>query len=218
MMFALRRFGPYLFSACLALSAVAQTKQYPILDLQSQGSERFSNDDILKASGMRLDPKQEVSLVQVRQTAERLVGTGVFAQVDYKHTALRNGMKVEFAVKDKEADQFVPARFENLVWWPESQLIAELHSRSPLFSGQLPLGGGLSDEIAAELESLLAARKVKGHVTAQVHNTAGGLPDFVDFELDDWPVRISAASASSASASLAAETQNATSRLVGLNF
>src|SRR5207302_2386519 len=143
--------------------ALAQTKQYPILDLQAQGSERFPAADILKASGLQLDPKKEVSLDQVRQAAERLVGTGVFAKVDYKHTALRNGMKVEFTVKDKDADQFVPARFENLVWWPESQLISDLHARSPLFSGQLPLGGGLADELAAELESLLAARKVKGH-------------------------------------------------------
>ena len=139
----------------LALSCVsgAQEKSYPILELHAQGSKLFSDEEIVKATGLRVDTKEEISLTKVREAAERLVDSGVFAEVNYQHTALRNGMKVQFTVQDKPADQFVPTRLGNFVWWPENQLVSELHSRLPLYGGRLPLGGSLADEVAAELEN-----------------------------------------------------------------
>ncbi len=202
----------------LVLSMLANAQQYPILELRAEGSKLFSSDDVLKFTGLRVDQQKEIPLTYVREAAEKLVATGVFSEVNYQHTALRNGMKVEFVVKDKDADQFVPGRFENFVWWPEKQLILELHARLPLFTGQLPLGGKLADEVDSTLEALLKARGVKGHVTEQPHNAATGLPDSVDFELEDWPVTISAVTLPGASPAFAADLQNASNRLVGLNY
>lgn len=202
----------------LSFAVAAHAQQYPILDLRAQGSKMFSSDDVSKASGLRVDPKKEISLTQVRQAAERLVDSGVFSEVNYLHTELHHGMKVEFTVKDKEPDQFVPGKFENFAWWPESQLVAELHTRAPLFAGQLPLQGTLTEDVASELESLLKARGVKGHVSGVVHDTPNGVPESIGFELEDWPVRISTVSVPGASADFAPDLQKAGSRLVGLNY
>ena len=156
----------------LVFSLAANAQQYPILELRAEGSKLFSSDDVLKATGLRVDPQKEIPLTYVREVAEKLVATGVFSEVNYQHTALRNGMKVEFILKDKDPDQFVPARFENFVWWSETQLISELHTRVPLFTGQLPLGGNLSDEVASTLEALLKARRQRAcdSTTAQRGN------------------------------------------------
>lgn len=202
----------------VTLSTAAHGQQYPILELRAQGSKMFSSDDVIRASRLSVDAKKEVLLTQVSQAAERLVGSGVFSEVNYLHTELRNGMKVEFTVKDKEPDQFVPAKFENFVWWPDGKLVSELHTRVPLFAGQVPLGGGLGEELATELESMIKARGVKGHVTNLIHNAATGVPESVDFEVEDWPVRVSTMTTPGASADFAQELQKAGRRLVGLNY
>ncbi len=185
----------------------------------ARGSDRIPAEDLIKATGLRVDPTKNVSLADVRKVAERFVGTGLFAEVNYKHTQLRNGMKVEFVVKDKPADQFVPPRFENFPWWPEQQMLAELHARLPLFSGLLPLGGGLADDVALEIDAMLKSRSVSNaQVTQQVHNAASGIPDSIEFELQDWPVHISQVTIPGASAQFEPDLQKVDGRLVGLNY
>jgi outer membrane protein assembly factor BamA len=196
----------------------ASAQQYPILELRAKGSKLFSDAEVIKATGLRVDTKEEVPLAKVREAAEKLVGSGVFAEVNYRHTELRNGMKVEFTVQDKPADQLVPSRFENFAWWPESQLLAELHARLPLFAGRLPLGGTLSQDVAAELESLLKGRGVKGHVTSKTNTTAADVPEAVEFEVEEWPIVIASVSVAGASADFVPELQKASSHLRGLNY
>jgi outer membrane protein insertion porin family len=201
------------------LLGLAHAQQYPIVELVARGSDRIPSADLLTATGLRVDPAKDVSLVDVRKVAERLVGSGLFAEVNYKHTQLRNGMKVEFVVKDKPADQFVPSRFENFPWWSEQQLLSELHARLPLFSGQLPIGGGLADDVALEIDAMLKTRSVSNaQVTQQVHNAPSGIPDSIAFELEDWPVHIAQLTIPGASAQFEPELQKTGSRLVGLNY
>ncbi|MEO5936564.1 MAG: hypothetical protein ABIP81_05065, partial [Terriglobales bacterium] len=111
-------------------TASAHAQQYGVAELRATGSQRFAEQDILRASGIERG-KRAIPLSEVKDGATKLLGTGVFKEVMYKHSAVASGMKVEFTVKD--AEEFVRADFDNIVWLPLPELITELDKRVPLF-------------------------------------------------------------------------------------
>jgi len=64
-----------------------------------------------------------------------LTQSGVFGQVNYKF----DGESAEYTVAD--AEQFVPAVFENFVWFTDAELSSQVRSSVPLFTGVIPLTG-----------------------------------------------------------------------------
>src|SRR5205814_6510065 len=47
-------------------------------------------------------------------------------------------------------------------WFSDRELVEKLHSVVPLFQGQLPVAGGLIDQVSDALQSLLLERKLQG--------------------------------------------------------
>jgi outer membrane protein insertion porin family len=59
-----------------------------------------------------------------------------------------------------------PIRLENLPLTPGKDLDVALHSRFPLYHGQVPAEGGLLNDVRTALEEMLAAQGIKATVTA----------------------------------------------------
>jgi outer membrane protein assembly factor BamA len=135
------------------------------VDILVSGSERYDEDDIIKASGLKKDKKVAPSVDEIRAAAQKLADSGAFAQVNYKHSASANGTKVEFIFADRDDDQFVACDFSNFVWLPEKELLMELHDRVPLFNGTVPHDGTLANEVADSLQILLKERGIDAAVT-----------------------------------------------------
>jgi outer membrane protein assembly factor BamA len=120
------------------------------------GSQRFKEHEIAEASGLKIG--SAVSRADLDAAAQRLIASGAFAHVGFRYGPAAGGVAVAFQVTD--AEQFLDCRFANLIWVPESQLLAELKSRVPLFDGQVPTAGGMDERIDRALEAILREHRV----------------------------------------------------------
>jgi outer membrane protein insertion porin family len=90
------------------------------------------------------------------------------------------------------ASNFLPARYDNFVWWTPDDIATELHRRHPLFTTLVPQSGTMQDALIADLTSMLAAKGV----TATVNATPGAsVPnsmavDCVHFAVASPPVHV----------------------------
>jgi len=112
------------------------------------------------ASGLQIG--QTVSEDDFQQTVRRLGGSGAFTNVGYTFQYSPEGTRLELHVSD--APSFVPATFENLVWFSDDELVEKVHSEVPLFRGQLPITGDLPDQVSEALQAILILQKVPGRV------------------------------------------------------
>ena len=91
----------------------------------------------------------------------RLGETGAFDSVNYNFRYSSEGAQLALQVSD--AGQFVPVRFENFVWFSDSEFRQTLQEQVPLFDGLLPLSGNLVDQVSDALQVLLLLRKIPAH-------------------------------------------------------
>lgn len=191
-------------------------QQYMITSLHASGSGRFSEEQVLRASGLKLG--EAITLETVRDAAQALVDSGAFAEVRYRHMDSARAIAVEFTLRDRPEDEFATCSFENIVWFPETELVSELQKRVPLFRGKVPLVGNLPEKIAGEISTMLHEKGVIGHVTASPLSDKAGNTVGYDFMLDDANLHIGEIVFTGASSSLAPDLQAAAAPLIGLTY
>jgi outer membrane protein assembly factor BamA len=148
---------------------------YQLARVVLRGSKRYSEADLLRATGLKID--SQVTAADLQAAAERLNGTGVFATVQYVFKPAigsYNGVEADFDLVD--APHFLPAKFDNFLWFSPEELHAALHNALPLYNGELPLSGSLADDVSAALTRLLAARKLPSEVTYLMEGEKGKPP------------------------------------------
>jgi outer membrane protein assembly factor BamA len=145
------------------------------------GSERYHQEDLVRATGLTVD--SQVTVDDLQNAASRLGNSGAFASVQYlfKPATGLKGVEADFQVTD--ADKFLPAAFENFVWFNESELQQAVHQAIPLFNGQLPASGGMSDEVEAALGKILAAKGLPNDVTYMLAAEFGQQPSVYKFKV-----------------------------------
>lgn len=198
-------------------SAGSHGQQFAVAELRATGSQRFAEQDILRSTGLAKG-KQTIPISQVKDAAAKLLGSGAFKEVSYKHSAVPTGMKVEFAVRD--ADEFVHADFENIVWLPLPELIKELNQRVPLFNGQLPKhpGGSLQEDVAAALQGLLNERGVKTTVSYAACGPREGITEAYVYSADGVEIKIGQLNLAGASSAFSPLLEAAARPLLGTHF
>jgi outer membrane protein assembly factor BamA len=124
------------------------------------GTERYKPEDVIRSAGLELG--RTVHEDNFKDAVRVLGDTGAFVSVAYRFEYSPEGTKLDLQVRD--AQQFVPARFDNLVWFSDQELREKLHARVPLFSGQLPLTGKLPDDVSEALQELVDEKKIPARV------------------------------------------------------
>ena len=132
---------------------------FKLISIKVTGSKRYTPDELISATGLQLG--QTVSEDDFKRVSQRLGETGAFSNVVYGFQFSPAGTKLELQVTD--SDQFVPARFDNFVWFSDRELLEKLHERVPLFHRQLPVAGSLADQVSDALQALIIERKIEGH-------------------------------------------------------
>jgi len=122
------------------------------------GTNRYTPPEIIAATGLQLG--QTVTEADFKRVSQQLGETGAFSDVAYTYQYSAQGTKLDFQVAD--SNQFIPVRFDNFVWFSDQELVEKLHSSIPLFHGQLPVAGGLIDQVSDALQTLLLERKLQG--------------------------------------------------------
>jgi len=154
----------FLFTSLLLVSLLpAQTTRKPpstfkLISINVTGTKLYTPPEIIATTGLQLG--QTVSEADFNRVSQQLGETGAFSNVAYTYQYSTQGTKLDFQVTD--SNQFVPVRFDNFVWFSDQELVEKLHSSIPLFHGQLPVAGGLIDQVSDALQTLLLERKLQG--------------------------------------------------------
>src|SRR5215467_1430533 len=136
------------------------SQSFVLGELHAGGSKRFSETEILKATGLKSGSK--VTVDELKQVADSLAQCGVFSNITFRY----NGVAVDYTVVD--AAQLVPATFENFIWFSDGDLIRRLRELVPLFNGNVPLSGNLPDQVSSALDALLKEKGIAGHTTSMM--------------------------------------------------
>jgi outer membrane protein insertion porin family len=157
--------------------------------VRASGTARYTDEEILAASGLELG--QSAAEGDFQEAAKRLVNSGLFTEVRYSFSYSDAGAKVEFQLADIDGSKLVPVRFDNLVWFTDSELRTALAKQIPLFKGETPMDGQSMGRVARALQALLDERHVPGRVD-YLHE---GKPETNDmraivFRVEDLEIRI----------------------------
>jgi outer membrane protein assembly factor BamA len=154
---------------CSASLLPAQTRKtskplppsaFKLISIKVSGSSQYAPDEVAAATGLQIG--QTVSEADFKKASQNLGETGAFSNVAYAFQFSPEGTKLDLQVTD--TGPLMPARFENFVWLPDEELLKQLRARVSLFHGQLPLAGGLPDQVADALEAVLIEHKVQGRI------------------------------------------------------
>lgn len=131
-----------------------------LIEIKVTGSKRFSADAIAVTTGLPLG--MIATEEDFKKGARRLGDLGVFTDIAYSFSFSPAGTRLEYHVTD--AEKFVPARFEDFVWFTDAELRQRIQQNAPLFDGSLPINGGLIDQVSDVLQAMLVENHIPGHV------------------------------------------------------
>jgi outer membrane protein assembly factor BamA len=158
-----RASGLLLAALLLPSSAFAQTRTTGSLRLAGVtfgGLQRFTESQVIAASGLRLGMTTDVSALA--EAADRLAKNGAFGNVKYSYRTQGDDVFVDFDVA--EAARFLPCIFDNFVWMPNEDLDRAVRDAVPLYDGTAPEGGTILSDIVAALQDLLKQKGIPGQV------------------------------------------------------
>jgi outer membrane protein assembly factor BamA len=161
-----------------------------LISLKAIGSTRYTDKEILGASGLRLG--QEAADGDFKEAAERLGQSGLFSSVVYSFSFSGSGVKVDFQLADNDKLKFLPVHFENFVWFTDAELRAALEQRVPLFKDSLlPESGRLADRINDALQALFTERHLPGRVSfLRQSKQDGGELSGIEYRVEEVSIRI----------------------------
>jgi len=196
MMPATSRLLPLLLVPSLLLPGMGQTSQKPLAQMSASarqliaikvtGSKRFPEDEIAAATGLQMGTT--VTDDDFKKAARNLGDTGAFSDIAYTFTYSSAGTKLEFHVTD--AGKFVPARFEDFVWFSDEEIRKRIKEHVPMFDGELPLSGRMPDEVSDVLQAMLVENAIPGHVDFVRAGKQDGPIEAISYSVSDVLIRV----------------------------
>jgi outer membrane protein assembly factor BamA len=179
---------------CLPAALSAQRTSPPI---SFTGAPAYSQAELLSFTGL----KPGASVAQQQDAAQKLNDTGLFDEVTYSG----NDRGLVYTLKPASANTMLPARFANIVWWPDDQIEHLLQAHVPLYRGNsVPTSGSIRDNVAAALTAMLAEKGISNAAVGSRLSAPrpGTPPDHLVFEIDSPAVLIHSLTLQGASAEM----------------
>src|ERR1700680_349646 len=157
-----------------------------LIEVKVKGTARYTQGDVLAASALRIGaPASEDDF---RKAAAELTDSGAFSDVAYSYSYSSAGTKLDLQLTDSK--QFLPARFDDFVWFTDDQLRQKVHARIPLFKGELPISGRLPEQVSDVLQALLVEGNVPGHVNYLRNTGSNGKIESINYSVSDLLIRV----------------------------
>lgn len=157
-----------------------------LIAITAIGSKRFTQEAIAASTGLQLGTP--VSEDDFKRASRRLGDTGCFSDIAYTFNYSSAGTKLEFHLTD--GDKFVPAHFEDFVWFSDEEMRRRIQEHVPLFDGQIPLAGRMADQISDVLQAMLVERAIPGHVDYLRNGKPDGPTESINYKVTEVLIRI----------------------------
>jgi outer membrane protein assembly factor BamA len=174
--------------ACLFPAVTGAADHFNLVRVLVTGSQRYQEDDLVRATGLNVNT--QVTADDLQNAANYLGNSGAFASVQFlfKPAVGAKGVEADFQVTD--AKSYLPAVFENIVWFSDQDLREALHQAVPLFKGDIPNSGTMSDDVSAALRKFLASKGLPSEIAYTMSATFGGPPTAYKFKVTDANLKI----------------------------
>jgi outer membrane protein assembly factor BamA len=178
-----------LFIVCLLPAMAGAADHFNLARIVVTGSQRYREDDLVRATGLTINT--QVTADDLQNAANRLGNSGAFASVQFLFKAAvgAKGVEADFEVKD--AEKYLPVVFENFVWFSDQDLLEALHQAVPLFKGDIPNSGTMSDDVSAALRKFLATKGLPNEITYIMSANFGGPATAYKFRVADANLKVS---------------------------
>ena len=160
-----------------AAAQTADNVTASLREVRIEGQKHLSEAQVVAITGLTVG--SEVGRADLQAAADKLTQTGLFDKVNY-HFETRNGVVVTYHVEESPR---IPAYFDNIPWFADSELADAVRKKIPYFDGTLPEGGGAVDQAAEAIKELIASHGLQ--VTLQ-HEVVGN--PFADGKLQLFKV------------------------------
>jgi outer membrane protein assembly factor BamA len=157
-----------------------------LIAIKVTGSKRFPEAAVAAATGLQMGTA--VNDDDFKKAARRLGDMGVFTDIAYSFSYSSAGTKLELHVTD--AAKFLPARFEDFVWFSDAELRQRIKEHAPLFYGELPLYGRLADEVSDVLQAMLVEKSIPGHVEYLRTGKPDGPVESINYHVTDVLIQV----------------------------
>jgi len=159
---------------------------FKLISIKITGSDRYSPEEISDATGLKIG--STFTNDDFKAATEKLGESGLFSDVAYSYSYASDGTRLTFQLSENE--KLVPARFDNIVWYSDQELMTQVHERVPLFQGMLPIAGGLPDQVSDALQALMDKQNVSGRVDYLRWGRENGPIEAIVYSIHDADIRI----------------------------
>src|ERR1700738_2436965 len=149
-----------------AVSAWAQDDTIataPLREIRAEGLKSLPEPQVAALSGLQIGA--QVGKDDLQAAADKLVQSGLFAKVRYNFQSRTDGVALTFHVEEAPR---VPAYYDNLPWFADSELNDAIRAKLPFYDGTLPEAGGVVDQAAETVGQFLVTHGLQAAVEHQV--------------------------------------------------
>ena len=158
----------FLLAAAFAISARGQTAPLApaataaLREIRVEGLKSISQPQAAAVSGLQISA--QVGKDDLQAAADRLVQSGLFAKVKYNFQSRTDGLVLTFHVEEAPR---IPAYFDNLPWFADSELNEAIRARLPFYDGTLPEAGAVVDQAGEALGQFLVNHGLQAAIEHQ---------------------------------------------------
>jgi outer membrane protein insertion porin family len=157
----------------------------PLLEIRSEGLKSLQEQQVAALSGLQLNA--QVGKADLQGAADKLVQSGMFAKVRYNFQSRTDGVVLTFHVEEAPR---VPAYFDNLPWFADSELNDSIRAKLPFYDGTLPEAGSVVEQAAEALGQFLVAHGLQAAIDHQVAPNPNGDGTVQLFKINAEALRI----------------------------
>jgi outer membrane protein assembly factor BamA len=160
------------------------TATAPLREVRVDGQKHLSEAQIVGLTGLIAGSQVGRSDLQV--AADNLSKTGLFDKVSYNFET-RTGVIVTYHVEESPR---IPAYFDNIPWFADSELSDAVRKKLSYFDGTLPQAGGAVEQAAEALKELIASHGLQVTLEHQVTGNPTGDGTVQLFKVEGPALRI----------------------------
>src|SRR6266404_3610040 len=174
------------FASTTTVSFAQSPSSATLHEIHADGAKKLTESQIIALTELQLNSSVDRDALQA--AADKLVHTGLFAHVKYDFHTRGDQLTVNFHV---EENALLPAFFDNIPWFDDSEIAAAIRAKNPAYDGTLPASGPLVDEAGDAIKSLLATHKLDVTVEHQVMSNPIGDGNVQSFSIEGASLLIS---------------------------
>ena len=139
------------------------TAAAPLREIHVDGLKSLPEPQVVALSGLQSGAQAGKNDLQA--AADKLVQSGLFAKVRYNFQSRIDGLLVTFHVEEAPR---IPAYFDNLPWFADSEINDAIRAKLPFYAGALPEAGAVVDVAADAVGQFLVTHGLQAAVEHQV--------------------------------------------------